>query len=196
MKWKKFSQQVVMPRQKINLSSFKNELDDSFSIKTGTMVGSGLAALCYAELGSAINESGGSYTYLNWEYAKVVAFIYAWTTCLISRGAGSAATAMAFGQLPSRFTLLGAASIMIIILTCINYVSAKAATKVQNTLAIVKFIGMLIVIVGGMVRLGLGDKVGLYNLRNAFRPEDLAGLGFSQIALAFYQGFWSYDGSS
>ncbi|CAK8684250.1 unnamed protein product [Clavelina lepadiformis] len=164
----------------------------------------GLAALCYCELGSAIRESGGEYAYLHKAYVPVITFTFAWTSCVISRNASNAATAVTFGSYvvepfypgcqPPDLVVKCAAAVMVLVLNCINYVSVKVATKVQSTLAIVKFIGMLIIIVGGMVRLGLGDKVGLYNLRNAFRPEDLAGLGFSQIGLAFYQGFWSYDG--
>ena len=64
----------------------------------------------------------------------------------------------------------------------------------QGILTIAKFVGMTIIFIGGFVRLGQGDVVGLNNFQNAFRPEDLAGLGFTQIGLAFYQGLWSYDG--
>ena len=76
----------------------------------------------------------------------------------------------------------------------INYANVKAASKVQTVLSIAKFIGMGIIIIGGLVRLTQGDSVGLNNFRNAFNSEDLAGLSFSQIGLAFYQGLWSYDG--
>ena len=44
------------------------------------------------------------------------------------------------------------------------------------------------------MRLIEGDNVGSYNFSNAFKPEDLATLGFTQVGLAFYQGLWSYDG--
>jgi len=84
--------------------------------------------------------------------------------------------------------------VMVIALTAVNYVSVKASTKVQGILALTKFAAMGIIIIGGIVRLALGDPVGINNLSNAFRSEDLAGLGFSQIGLSFYQGLWSYDG--
>ena len=61
-------------------------------------------------------------------------------------------------------------------------------------LAIAKFIGMGIIVIGGLVRLAMKDKVGLANMQNAFQPEDLSGLGFTQVGLAFYQGLWSYSG--
>ena len=55
---------------------------------------------------------------------------------------------------------------------------------------------MGIIIIGGIVRLIQGDEVGIYNFNHAFEQEDLAGLGFTQIGLALYQGLWAYDGWS
>ena len=89
-----------------------------------------------------------------------------------------------------------AAAAALLCVVCINYVNVKAASKVQSVLFVSKFIGMTIIFVGGMVRLGQGDKVGLNNLQNAFLAEDLAGLSFTQIGLSFYQGLWAYDGWS
>jgi len=86
------------------------------------------------------------------------------------------------------------AAAALLALTCLNCVSVKAASKVQSVLAIAKFLGMTIIIIGGIVRLIQKDGVGLYNFSNAFQQEDLVGLGFTQIGLAFYQGLWSYDG--
>ena len=53
---------------------------------------------------------------------------------------------------------------------------------------------MGIIIIGGLVRIAQGDRIGLNNFNNAFQAEDLAGLNFNQIGLAFYQGLWAYDG--
>ena len=83
---------------------------------------------------------------------------------------------------------------MTLILLLLNYVSVKASSKVVSTLAIAKFIGMGIIIIGGIVRLIQGDDVGIYNFNHAFEQEDLAGISFTQIGLALYQGLWAYDG--
>ena len=83
---------------------------------------------------------------------------------------------------------------MSIIIVVLNYVSVKVASKLVNVLAIAKFVGMGIIIIGGIVRLIQGDEVGIYNFNHAFEPEDLAGLGFTQIGLALYQGLWAYSG--
>ena len=58
----------------------------------------GLVALCYCELGSAIRESGGEYAYLHKAYVPVITFTFAWTSCVISRNASNAATAVTFGS--------------------------------------------------------------------------------------------------
>ena len=53
---------------------------------------------------------------------------------------------------------------------------------------------MGIIIIGGLLRIAQGDRIGLNNFNNAFQAEDLAGLNFNQIGLAFYQGLLAYDG--
>ena len=83
---------------------------------------------------------------------------------------------------------------MTLFLFLLNYVSVKGASKLVNVLAIAKFIGMGVIIIGGIVRLVQGDEVGIYNFNHAFEQEDLAGLGFTQIGLALYQGLFAYGG--
>ena len=83
---------------------------------------------------------------------------------------------------------------MILCLTFMNYFSVKVSSKVVSTLFVAKFIGMGIIIIGGIVRLIQGSSIGLHNFNNAFQPEDLAGLDFTKIGLAFYQGLFSYGG--
>ena len=85
---------------------------------------------------------------------------------------------------------------MTLFLFLLNYVSVKGASKLVNVLAIAKFIGMGIIIIGGIVRLVQGDEVGIYNFNHAFEveQEDRAGLDFTQIGLALYQGLFAYGG--
>jgi len=87
--------------------------------------------------------------------------------------------------------MAAAATIFFVLL---NYITVKGASKLVGILAIAKFIGMAIIIIGGIVRLIQGDQIGIYNFNNAFEQEDLAGLGFTQIGLALYQGLWAYTG--
>jgi len=55
-----------------------------------------LAALCYAELGTAINSSGGEKTYLSRSFGPLVGFLYSWTAILIVKPASLAGVSMAF----------------------------------------------------------------------------------------------------
>uniref|UniRef100_H2ZMA2 b(0,+)-type amino acid transporter 1 n=1 Tax=Ciona savignyi TaxID=51511 RepID=H2ZMA2_CIOSA len=187
------------------LSGVNGSVGLSLVIWAACGVISSLASLCYCELGSSIRESGGEYAYLNKAYGPIAAFIFSWTSSVVTRTAGNAATAVTFGSYfveaffpggctqPDVIVKLTAA-VLILTLAVINYVSVTASARLMQILAIAKFVAMGVIIVGGLVRLGQGDPVGISNLSNAFRPQDLAGLGFSQIGLAFYQGLWSYEG--
>ena len=60
----------------------------------------GLASLCYCELASMFHDSGGEYAYLYRGYGKagpVLAFTFSWTSVIITRTSGNAATAVTFG---------------------------------------------------------------------------------------------------
>lgn len=60
----------------------------------------GLAALCYCELASMFYDSGGEYAYLYKGYGKfgpVLAFVFCWTSVIITRTSGNAAVALTFG---------------------------------------------------------------------------------------------------
>jgi len=70
----------------------------SLVLWAGCGVIAGLASLCYCELASCIDESGGEYAYLNKAYGPVVAFVFAWCSCLVARTSGNAATAVTFGS--------------------------------------------------------------------------------------------------
>ena len=65
-------------------------------------VGSGVlcicAALCYAELGTAIKSSGGEKTYLSRSFGPLMGFLYSWTAILIVKPASLAGVSMAFSQ--------------------------------------------------------------------------------------------------
>nr|XP_026696296.1 b(0,+)-type amino acid transporter 1-like [Ciona intestinalis] len=163
-----------------------------------------LASLCYCELGSSIHESGGEYAYLNKEYGSVAAFTFSWTSCIMTRGSGNAASIIVFGNYcagafytgckPPDVIVKLSSIVILLFLSVLNYVSVSASSKLMQLLTFAKFVAMSVIVVGGMVRLCLGDEVGLNNLNNAFRQEDMAGIGFSQIGLALYQGLWSYEG--
>lgn len=164
-----------------------------------------LAALCYAELGTRISESGADFAYLRIAYCKPVGFLYAWTSMLIVRATGNAATGYTFGLYlsglffgrecsPPTIVIKLAGALLILSITVLNCYSVKASTKFQNVFTIAKFVGMVIIIIGGVTSLAKGNSIGKSNFNNAFDAETLAKITFGKISLGFYQGLFSYDG--
>ena len=61
----------------------------------------GLASLCYCELASMFQDSGGGYAYLYRGYGRagpILAFTFAWTSVVVTRSSSNAATAVTFGS--------------------------------------------------------------------------------------------------
>nr|CAB3266339.1 b(0,+)-type amino acid transporter 1-like [Phallusia mammillata] len=166
-----------------------------------------VGALCYCELGSCVSISGGDHTYLHMSYGPIVAFCYCWCSCLIVRATAMAALALTVANYavapfysegcdPPQFFVKTIAASVLLGLSVINCFGVKPATRMQQTLTCTKFLSMGIIIVGGIVRIIQGDPVGVNNFTNAFHSDDLSGVSFSQLSLAFYQGLWAYDGWS
>nr|XP_039265763.1 b(0,+)-type amino acid transporter 1-like [Styela clava] len=166
---------------------------------------SGLAALCYAELGTTIVESGGEFAYMNAAYGGSIAFAFSASYVFILYSTGNAAKAVVLGTYiatpfyegdcaPPVVVVKCSAAAVVLIVTLINYVSVRAAARVQVVFTAAKFIGLAAIIIGGLTRLGMGDPIGISNFKNAFDKETMAGITASQIGLAFYQGLFSYDG--
>lgn len=164
-----------------------------------------LASLCYAELGTKIRESGADFAYHRVAYGRPVGFLYAWTSILVVRSTGNAATAYTFGLYmagpfyggecaPPAIVIKLAGAALIIVLTLLNSFSVKASTKFQNVFTVAKFTAMVIIIIGGLTALARGNPIGKSNFNNAFGTGDLAAITFGQISFGFYQGLFSYDG--
>lgn len=158
-----------------------------------------LGALCYAELGTMIPESGGMYAYLHAAFGPLPAFLYIWVTAVLRNCAGGAVVAFTFSNylvmaifggcevVPDAAVRLITA-ILICFLSWVNCVNVKWATKVQNVFTVSKVVALTVVIVTGAVYLGTGH---LDNYQDPMYGTDWrAGV----IATAFYQSLFSYGG--
>lgn len=157
-----------------------------------------VGALCYAELGTMIPKSGGDYAYIGEAFGPLPAFLYLWVALLILVPAGNAITAITFAQYllqplwptceaPYESVRLLAALITCL-LTAINCYNVKWVTRVTETFTGMKVGALLVIVAAGAWYLFMGNTE---LLENPFENSKLQP-GF--IALAFYNGLFSYSG--
>lgn len=157
-----------------------------------------LGALCYAELGTMIPKSGGDYAYIMEAFGSLPAFLYLWIALFILVPTGNAITAMTFAQYIIQpfwgdckapieaVRLLAAATICG--LTLINCYNVKWVTRVTDTFTATKIFALLIIVAAGGYHLITGHW-------DHFRaPMEGTNWNPGLIALAFYNGLFSYSG--
>ena len=160
-----------------------------------------LCAVCYAELGTSIPESGGEYIYIKRAFGDVPAFICLWINFVLICPVGIAASALIFSlyilkpafpdcDIPENGLALLATSIFTL-LVAVNCWNTKWATKVQIVITASKLIALFTVIVIGFYYIFvLGETE---NFKNPFEGSDYSA---GAIAISFYSGFWAYSGWS
>ncbi|MGH9444858.1 MAG: APC family permease [Terriglobia bacterium] len=109
-------------------------------------------ALSLAELGAALPEAGGVYSYLREAYGKLPAFLYGWGMLLVIESGSVATLAVAFGIYAASFLpltrldqkLVGCA--VIAVLTAVNIIGAREGSAVQIVFTAAKLVGLAIII--------------------------------------------------
>lgn len=162
-------------------------------------------ALVYAELGTLITKSGAEYIYLLEagkalpdHIAPVPAFLFAWVSIFILKPALFGVISLSFGiyslepffgdcEIPDVLVKLLAILCMCIV-AFVNCYSVTLANKVQIVFTVAKLLAIIMIIVGGVVRLAQGNTE---YLLEGFQDTSR---DVSSIALAFYDGLWAYDG--
>ncbi|KAK3582828.1 hypothetical protein CHS0354_039971 [Potamilus streckersoni] len=162
---------------------------------------SGLCALCYAEFGASIPQSGGEYTYIKRAFGDFPAFICLWINFIIICPVGLAASCMIFAtyilhpvfpdcETPQVATRLIAA-LVISLLVCLNCINIEWSAKVQVVITICKLSALLMIIVIGFIFQGKAGNS--ENFKESFSGSDYSA---GAIAISFYSGFWAYGGWS
>ncbi|KAH9421678.1 Y+L amino acid transporter 2 [Dermatophagoides pteronyssinus] len=164
-----------------------------------------IGALCYAELGTSIPESGGDYIYIQKAFGPLPAFLFLWVSILIIQPAGNAIAAMTFANYilqslyptcsPPENAIRLIAAIIIILLIFINCFNVKWATRVQNSFTFTKIIALLLIIGCGCWK--FFDPTNSDQIeRTLSYPNSFENTNDSpgHIALAFYSGLFSYAG--
>ncbi|ESP00324.1 hypothetical protein LOTGIDRAFT_140967 [Lottia gigantea] len=159
-----------------------------------------LCAVCYAELGSSMPQSGGEYVYVKRAFGDLFGFIILWINFCLICPVGIAALSLICSlyilqpifpncEIPEMATKL-IATCIVSFLIFINSRNVKWATRMQVVITTAKLVALAIVIVIGIIYIATGDRE---NFTNSFEGTDFSA---GAIALSFYSGFWAYSGWS
>jgi len=164
----------------------------------GVWVLGGFIAMCgafiWAELATRLPGTGGQYLYLREAYHPSVAFVYGWGLLLVTQTGGMAAVAVIFSSYFRALTGVawnGAviAALVLLILTGINCLGARAGSNVQSAFMLLKIAAIAALVVlgfalgGGSLKSGplLGQPVSFGLLKN---------IGSAMVPIAFAYGGW------
>nr|XP_026696297.1 large neutral amino acids transporter small subunit 2-like [Ciona intestinalis] len=162
-----------------------------------------LSALCYCELGVSIKASGGDYANFQLAYGRPVAYMYIVSMSLLEVSAGI--TLQVFVQyllsgffgtncaLSESLTKTAAICVLLVIVF-MNYRSVRSVVNFEIVFTVGKFLCMGIISIVGIVQLIKGNEVGTENFKEAFSLDTLQEVAAGDIALAIYQGIFSYNG--
>ena len=115
-----------------------------------------VGALTYAELATSYPSAGGDYTFLTRAYGKNVSFLFAWARSMVICTGSIALLGFILGDYLTRLYSLGTyssacyAAIAALLLTGINLIGLRGASRMQNGLTIVEIGGVLLVAIAGM----------------------------------------------
>ncbi|XP_011178645.1 Y+L amino acid transporter 2 [Zeugodacus cucurbitae] len=157
-----------------------------------------VGALCYAELGTMIPKSGGDYAYIGTAFGPLPAFLYLWVALLVLVPTGNAITALTFAQylLQPFWQSCSApvvaiqllAAVMTCILTVINCYNVRWVTRVTDIFTGTKVFALLVIVAAGAWYLFAGNTEQWEEpMRGTYTKPGM-------IALAFYNGLFSYSG--
>jgi amino acid transporter len=147
-------------------------------------------ALCYAELATTYPHEGGDYVYLNEAYGPCAGFIFGWSQLAIIRPCDIALMAFVFARyaatlhMPFPHVTVVYAAAAVVLLTTINILGVRESKWTQNALTVIKVLGLMFVIVGGLFAPGT----------KAMHPSaDLpgGGLQLAMILVLFTYGGWN-----
>ena len=164
----------------------------------GVWVLGGFIAMCgafiWAELATRLPGTGGQYLYLREAYHPSVAFVYGWGLLLVTQTGGMAAVAVIFSSYFRALTGVawnGAviAALVLLILTGINCLGARAGSNVQSAFMLLKIAAIAALVVIGFV-LGGGSLKSAPLLAQPVSFGLLKNIGSAMVPIAFAYGGW------
>ncbi|XP_076461613.1 Y+L amino acid transporter 2-like [Babylonia areolata] len=158
-------------------------------------------ALCYAELGTRIRKSGGTYTYIRSAFGDGVGFVYLWIQLVVVRPCATALGALAASEYALRSVFvfcphLAPAPAKVMLSLCIlgllvflNCCSTRLGAMIQTASTVCKLSALVVIIVIGVTFLfknGISEELG-----DPFSPQDLS---VGSLTLAVYSCNYAYSG--
>ncbi|GFR57446.1 large neutral amino acids transporter small [Elysia marginata] len=157
-----------------------------------------LCALCFAELGACLPESGGEYIYIKRAWGDFPAFLCMWMNYLLIIPVTGATSSLVFATYilkpafpdcdPPREAIQLLAALVVALIVGINCHNVNWVTKLQAVMTGSKLLSLLMVVGIGFFWLGTGNTE---NFTNSFEGTDFSA---GAIAFAFYSGSWAFGG--
>jgi len=164
----------------------------------GVWVLGGFIAMCgafiWAELATRLPGTGGQYLYLREAYHPSVAFVYGWGLLLVTQTGGMAAVAVIFSSYFRALTGVAwngsaIAAMVLLALTGINCLGARAGSNVQSALMLLKIGAIAALVVIGFAVGGGSFKSGPL-LAQPVSLGLLKSVGAAMVPIAFAYGGW------
>lgn len=152
-----------------------------------------MGALCYAELSSAMPDSGGEYYFLTRAYGPATGFLLSWGRMTVIQTGSLALIAFILGDYATVILDLGKysssvyAAITVLVLTGLNITGTVYSKRVQSILASIIVLTLIIIAVAGLSS-GSGIEV-LPAVSGEGGSEGAAGAAMIFVLLTF--GGWS-----
>ena len=164
----------------------------------GVWVLGGFFAMCgafiWAELATRLPGTGGQYLYLREAYHPSVAFVYGWGLLLVTQTGGMAAVAVIFSTyfraltgVPWNDSVI--AAVVLLILTGINCLGARAGSNVQSAFMLLKIAAIAALVIIGFA-LGGGSLKSGPLLAQPVSFGLLKSVGSAMVPIAFAYGGW------
>ena len=166
-------------------------------------------AFCYAELGAAFPQAGGSYVYLNRGLGPLWGFLFGWMSSFVERPVGMATLAAGFlrflgflfpivatplftfhiGRFEFLFTTAQPlAALVVALVTAINYLSVSMGGAIQVMLTSLKVATIVVIVLAGVF---LG-KPGALHAVHVVTPLGWGTIG--ALLTALVPAMWAYNG--
>jgi basic amino acid/polyamine antiporter, APA family len=152
-----------------------------------------MGALCYAELSSAMPDSGGEYYFLSKAFGPATGFFLSWGRMTVIQTGSVALIAFILGDYASLILDLGPhgssiyAVLTVVLLTSLNIAGTLHSRRLQNTLATIIVLTLLVIVVSGLALNG-----GNLN-KPVLHSEQFSGgtAGLAMIFILLTYGGWS-----